>query len=1045
MVRVQVTRRLRAALFVLCAAVAGAVAPVCAVARAAPRQILPAGHVQARLVPAGVAPVVVAPAIVAPTPRAIPLRVRNPAGYARAKRAAAGVGSSTPHPASSPGASPSIAATAVFGTLNAPGLSASQQISTFQGNGDITPPDTTGAVGPADYVEIVNSEIAVYRRTDLTPVTSALSVGTFTGGADPCDVQVKYDPGSDRWYYLALRCDGTSTDNQLYVGWSKSSDPSSLTTGWCKFTVDSTPTTLLDDYPKLGLDASHVIIGANGYDATSEAAETGFQTAQILVGAKPPAGTIGPCTAPSFTVFGSSAAPLLTSRGNLAFTPEPATVSDTSSTTGYVVAADFDDSGGDQSGSALMLWQIGGSAGSPTLAPVGDVAVTAFAVPPAVPQPVSNDTIDSLDGRLTQAVAAADPGDIGAEAVWTQHTISDGMGGSVVRWYELVPSTMTLLQSGTVTDSAGFAFNGAIAPTRSGGAVIDYNAGGSSEQVQLMAQSRAAFDTAGAMSGPTALLGSSAVDSDFSCPSQPVGSGPAGTGVCRWGDYAGASVDPDNPDVAWGSNQVNGPTGAFIARFGDQAQWQTENFALTPAATPAPTASFTVSPNPVSPGSPVTLDASASSDPNSGGGITDYSWSFGDGTADQDTHTTASTPHTYANAGVYVVTLTVTASGGTSSTTHVVTVDAPPTASFTASPNPVTPGVALSFNAGASVDPNPGGTIGSYTWAFGDGTGATGATASHSYGTPGSYPVTLTVMDEHGQSASQTQTVIVDRPAASFTASPNPSIPGAPVAFNAGGSSDAIGAITAYSWSFGDGATAGGATPSHTFTTPGGYVVTLTVTNNYGQTATSSVLVTVNPPPTASFTIIPNPAVVRTPVGFDASGSTRPAGVSAGYTWAFGDGGTASGPVVSHRYTTPGTYAVTLIVVDSDGQSATTIERVTVKAPALRGRLAIVARQRLAGIRGRGLVVTLSTNQARRAIFSLAARISGRSRRRPASLTLLRGRTFNVGAGSHRITLKLSRAAARTLSAQHVASLAVTVKLVDAFGQTLTLSASLRL
>ncbi len=136
---------------------------------------------------------------------------------------------------------------------------------------------------------------------------------------------------------------------------------------------------------------------------------------------------------------------------------------------------------------------------------------------------------------------------------------------------------------------------------------------------------------------------------------------------------------------------------------------------------------------------------------------------------------------------------------------------------------------------------------------------------------------------------------------------------------------------------------------------------------------------------------------------------------------------------------------MTLIVVDSDGQSATTIERVTVKAPALRGRLAIVARQRVAGIRGRGLVVTLSTNQARRAIFSLAARISGRSRRRPASLTLLRGRTFNVGAGSHRITLKLSRAAARTLSAQHVASLAVTVKLVDAFGQTLTLSASLRL
>jgi hypothetical protein len=54
--------------------------------------------------------------------------------------------------------------------------------------------------------------------------------------------------------------------------------------------------------------------------------------------------------------------------------------------------------------------------------------VKEFKIPPNVPQPGSTDQIDSLDGRLTQAVAAADPGASGAEAVWTQQTIAGGAG-----------------------------------------------------------------------------------------------------------------------------------------------------------------------------------------------------------------------------------------------------------------------------------------------------------------------------------------------------------------------------------------------------------------------------------------------------------------------------------------------------------------------------------------------------------------------------------------------------------------------------------------
>ena len=46
----------------------------------------------------------------------------------------------------------------------------------------------------------------------------------------------------------------------------------------------------------------------------------------------------------------------------------------------------------------------------------------------ARPSRGSSDTLDTLDSRLTQAVAAADPGAVGAEAVWTQHTVAGGAG-----------------------------------------------------------------------------------------------------------------------------------------------------------------------------------------------------------------------------------------------------------------------------------------------------------------------------------------------------------------------------------------------------------------------------------------------------------------------------------------------------------------------------------------------------------------------------------------------------------------------------------------
>ncbi|WP_024285418.1 PKD domain-containing protein [Cellulomonas sp. KRMCY2] len=169
-----------------------------------------------------------------------------------------------------------------------------------------------------------------------------------------------------------------------------------------------------------------------------------------------------------------------------------------------------------------------------------------------------------------------------------------------------------------------------------------------------------------------------------------------------------------------------------------------------------PTASFTAATTYLD----ASVDGSASSDPD--GTIASYAWDFGDGA----TGTGQTATHTYATAGTYTVSLTVTDDDGATGTTtgQVVTVDPPvnqvPVAAFTSS----VASLAVSVDGSASSDPD--GTIASYAWDFGDGATGTGQTATHTYATAGTYTVSLTVTDDDGATGTTTgQVVTVDPPA----------------------------------------------------------------------------------------------------------------------------------------------------------------------------------------------------------------------------------------------------------------------------------------
>lgn len=89
-----------------------------------------------------------------------------------------------------------------------------------------------------------------------------------------------------------------------------------------------------------------------------------------------------------------------------------------------------------------------------------------------------------------------------------------------------------------------------------------------------------------------------------------------------------------------------------------------------------------------------------------------------------------------------------------------------------------------------------------------------------------------------------------------------------------------------------------------------------------------------NSPPVASFTCDPASGPSPLIVSFDGSASYDPDGAIAAYEWAFGDGSSAVGAIVTHTYTasSPRSYRVVLTVTDDRGAKGTATRTITVSA-----------------------------------------------------------------------------------------------------------------
>jgi hypothetical protein len=435
----------------------------------------------------------------------------------------------------------------------------------FQGinNPNVAPPDETSAVGLTRYVELVNTNFAIYDKTSNTPISTG-SINSLTGSAatdSVFDVQVIWDPTTRRFYYAADDV-VSSADNRVAFGFSTTASPSTAA-DWCKYTIGFGAT--FPDFPKLGDSRFFAEIGSNLFNSRGA-----FVGSDLLAISKPPAGTTCPA-ASTFKV--DDAAPLMINATTPAFTPVAANEIDKRAT-GFAVARPVS-----LPATQLSLFRVTRDAttGNPVIQSTGTpVSVPSYTLPANAPQSGSVNRIDTSDARPTQAVAAVDPANGGKFAIWTQHTIDVG-GRAAVRWYEIDPATHGLLQSGTASNASLFQFNGAISPnrqvngaTKAGGDAMVLNFD-SSSSTTLPAIKMVSKIGSGAQSAPVLVKSSPGPLSGFDCDSA--------TQFCRWGDYAAATPDPATANQIWQVSQFAVGSGSGTS---GPATSRTQNFVATP-------------------------------------------------------------------------------------------------------------------------------------------------------------------------------------------------------------------------------------------------------------------------------------------------------------------------------------------------------------------------------------------------------------------------------------------------------------------------------
>jgi len=324
--------------------------------------------------------------------------------------------------------------------------------------------------------------------------------------------------------------------------------------------------------------------------------------------------------------------------------------------------------------------------------------------------------------------------------------------------------------------------------------------------------------------------------------------------------------------------------------------------------------------------SPISFSGSAS------GGCIPYSfdWDFGDG----GTSTLQNPTHQYTSDGTYTATLTVTDDkGATDTDTASVSVSTSDLVATASGPSNGCTGDPVTFSGSASGGCSPY----SYSWDFGDSGSSTQQNPSHTFNSPGTYTVTLTVTDDADQTDSDTISILIEDCLLDVDAhGPYNGEVGIDIQFT--GSVSGGTPPYYYQWSFGDGSIMEEQNPLYAYSAPspsGGYPVVLYVSDSTGTTGQDQTRAYIDPGDTPVANAGgPYTGLVNQTVEFTGSAS----GGASPYTFSWdldndGEFDDATGSEAEWSWDTAGSYTIGLKVVDDVGQEDTDDATVTITEP----------------------------------------------------------------------------------------------------------------
>mgnify|MGYP000914055839 CR=1 FL=1 len=411
------------------------------------------------------------------------------------------------------------------------------------------PPDSMGAVGPTQFLLVINSRIRVFDKNTgtLGPLDSDTDsfFNTVRGGAFTSDPRVRFDRLSGRWFVVMINVPAAQVNNSIMLAVS---DTATITanTVWRFFAFQQqAPNPAGDsgcfaDYPTLGIDAQALYIGANIFCGADFGGTTGFvirKTSVLFT---------GPIVVTAFRNLTG------TPDGAGPYTPQGVDNYDPNSTEGYFIGADNASLG------RLAVRRVNNPGGTPTLSPNIFVNVLSTSVPLKIRHAGNNNGangyLDSIDDRLFAA-------HLRNGRLWTAHNIAVTNTGTAdgnrtrtaARWYELgdLSTTPRLIQAGTLfaanttnTFNDRNYFIPSIMVTGQGHVALGASTAGANEAANAATAGRLAGDALGTLRDVVALTNSN------SAYNPPRNNG-NDDGFRRWGDYSYTSLDPCDDMTLW--------------------------------------------------------------------------------------------------------------------------------------------------------------------------------------------------------------------------------------------------------------------------------------------------------------------------------------------------------------------------------------------------------------------------------------------------------------------------------------------------------------